>query len=194
MATHNVNLGIGNFAESGTTGMFYHAAAGTALPAYPGESLSSAWTEVGAVSEDGINLNLNRNFGPVKNWAKKIARLLPAEDYGTVGVQVLDTTEDSLESVFGTEAVTVSNATNTHGKLINVVLTPDNMPDAEAFLFLMKDGDDMIMVGTTNGYVTEVGEVAFQPNEAITWPATITADKWVIMKDDGQVTGTTGTT
>jgi hypothetical protein len=50
----------------------------------------------------------------------------------------------------------------------------------------MKDGDDMIMIGTTRGYISELGEVAFQPNAAITWDATISADKWTVMKDNGQ--------
>lgn len=194
MATHDVNLGVGNYAESGTTGMFYHAPAGTALPTYPGDTLASAWVEVGAISEDGITLNTNRTFEQLKNWAKKIERLLPAEESGTVGAPVIDTTEESFKTIFGADNVTVTAATATHGKLISVDIEPSNMPEAEAYLFLMKDGDDMIMVGTTKGYITEVAEVAFQPNAAITWDATITADKWRIMKDDGQVTGATGAT
>ena len=48
MASNKVNLGIGL-----ATGMFYTAPAGTTLPAYPSASLTS-WTEVGAVSADGI--------------------------------------------------------------------------------------------------------------------------------------------
>ena len=53
MATHDVNLGVGNYAESGVTGMFYHAPAGTALPTYPGEALGNNWTEVGAIRRIG---------------------------------------------------------------------------------------------------------------------------------------------
>ena len=188
MATHNVNLGVGNYAEEGTTGMFYHAPAGTALPTYPGEALAQAWTEVGAISEDGITLNTNRTFDQLKNWAKKIARLLPSEESGTVGAPVLDTTEESFKTIFGADNVVVTPATTDHGKLISADIEPNNPPESEAYLFLMKDGDDMLMVGTTNGYITEIDEVAFQPNEAITWDATITADKGTIMKDDGQTT------
>ncbi len=186
MASNSVNLGRGNFAESGTTGMFYHADAGTALPTYPGETLPVGWTEVGAISADGITFNTNYSFDKLKNWANKIARMLPAEEAGTVGAPVIDTTEDSFKTIFGASNVTVTAATSAHGKLISVDVTPDSMPDAEAYLFLMKDGDDMLMIGTTKGYISELAEVAFQPNAAITWNATITADKWVVMKDDGQ--------
>lgn len=186
MSTHDVNLGIGNYSESDTTGMFYHAAAGTALPTYPGETLASGWSEVGAVSSDGITLNLNHTFEPLKNWANKTERLLASEDSGTIGVPVLDTTQESFETIFGADNVTTTAATSTHGALISVEVTKDTTPDAEAYLFLVRDDDDMIMIGTTKGYITEIGEVAFQPNAAITWDATITADSWTIMKDDGQ--------
>lgn len=188
MATHDVNLGIGNSAETGTTGMFYHAPKGTALPTYPSEDLGTGWAEVGAISVDGITLNTNRTFSQLKNWANKTARLLPAEESGTVGAPVIDTTEASFKTLFGEDHVVITAATNSHGKLISVDIEQDNTPDAEAFLFLMKDGDDMLMVGTKEGYISELGEVAFQPNNAITWNATISADKWTIMKDDGQKT------
>lgn len=192
--THNVNLGAGNSAESGTTGMFYHAPAGTALPAYPAASLSADWKEVGAISADGITLNTNRTFDELKNWANKIARQLPAEESGAVGAPIIDTTEESFKTIFGKDNVQVTPATATHGKLISVDLENGSTPGAEAFLFLMKDDDDMIMIGTTNGYIAELGEIAFQPNNAITWDTTIKADKWKIMKDDGQVVGATGAT
>ena len=194
MATHNVNLGVGNSAETGTTGMLYHAAADTALPSYPSDTLAAAWTEVGMISQDGITFNTNRTFNQLKNWANKIARLLPAEESGTISAPIIDTTQEALETVFGADNVETTPATATHGKLITVNASQDALPEAEAFLFLMKDGDDMIMIGTERGYISELGEVAFQPNNAITWSATITADKWVIMKDDGQTTGATGTT
>lgn len=186
--THNVNLGVGNYAEDGTTGMFYHAPAGTALPTYPGETLASAWVEVGAISVDGITFTSNKTSDNLKNWANKIERLLPGEDAGQVGAPIIYTTEESLKTIFGADHVTVTAATATHGKLVTVDFKQGDTSDEEAFLFLMKDGDDMIMLGTKKGFVSELGDVAFQPNEAINWDATITADHWVLVKDDGQKT------
>ena len=49
----NVLIGAGK-----ATGMFYTAPAGTALPAYPSESLGADWAEVGAITEDGITFSL----------------------------------------------------------------------------------------------------------------------------------------
>ena len=52
----------------------------------------------------------------------------------------------------------------------------------------MKDGDDLIYLGTTRGIVREVGDISMSPTEAIVWEATIEADSWTLIKDDGQTT------
>lgn len=181
--TNSVNLGIGN-----ETGMAYHAPAGTALPTYPGEALAEAWKEIGAVSEDGISYGMNHSFDTLRNWGKQIERLIAADGDATVEAPFIDTTEDTLKTLFGSDNVTVTAATQTHGKLISVDIGPDTMTDAEAFLFLMKDGDDMLMVGTSRGFITEVADIDFKPDDAITWTATISSKSWTVMKDDGQVT------
>ena len=181
--TNSVNLGIGN-----ETGMAYHSPAGTALPEYPGATLDAAWQEIGAVSEDGISYGMNHSFDTLRNWAKQIERLIAADGDATVKAPFIDTTEDTLKTLFGEDNVTVTAATQTHGKLISVDIGPDTMTDAEAFLFLMKDGDDMIMIGTTRGFITEVGDIDFKPNDAITWDATISSKSWTVMKDNGQTT------
>lgn len=179
--THDVNMGIGS-----ETGMAYHAPAGTALPAYPGAELDAAWKEIGAVSEDGISYGMNHSFDTLRNWAKQIERLMAADGDATVTAPFIDTTESTLKTLFGADNVTVTDATAEHGKLISVEIGPDTQTDAEAFLFLMKDGDDMIMIGTPRGFITEVGDIDFAPNDAITWEATISSKSWTITKDNGQ--------
>lgn len=181
--THDVNLGIGL-----ATGMAFHAPKGTALPTYPGEELAEAWQEIGAVSEDGIEYDPNHSMDPLRNWAKEIERLLPADGDTTIKAPFMDTTKETLETLFGAENVVETAATQTHGKLLSITIGPDTMPDAEAFLFLMKDGDDMIMIGSSNATVTAVDGISFAPNSAIIWNATISSKSWTIVKDNGQVT------
>jgi hypothetical protein len=50
----------------------------------------------------------------------------------------------------------------------------------------MKDGEDMLLLGTSKGIVRDVDDVSFSPTEAITWNATIEAASWTLTKDDGQ--------
>ncbi len=182
MATHEAKLGLGL-----ATGMFYHAPAGTTLPTYPLATLSG-WTKVGDVSSDGINVSFGRSTADFRTWANQIKRTALTEHNEDISVPIMDTTEEALKTVFGADAVTTSAATAQHGALVSVALSEGELPDEEAYLFLMKDGDDVIMIGTEKGQIKEVADVAFQPGALITWTPTITAlgDGWQMIVDDGQ--------
>ena len=184
MASNNVNLGIGL-----ATGMFYTAAAGTALPAYPGDSTGlSGWTEVGAVTADGITWSTGKDSDPLRTWAKEVERLIASDEGGTVQAPLMYTTQKTLETIFGSSNVTTTAATSSHGALTSVTVAPGVSSAPAGFLFIMKDGDDMLMLGTTKGIVRDIADVNFSPTEAITWTATIEAASWTFMKDDGQLT------
>ena len=174
------------------TGMFYHATAGTALPTDPSTSLAAAWTEVGDVSDAGITLALNKTSTNLRNWANVIKRVILTDHSETVQAPIMDTTEESLKTVVGSKNVTKS------GGVVTVNLSDGDLPAEEAFLFVMKDGDDLIMIGCSYGQVTAVENVAFQPGSAINWTPTITAtgdDGFkLIMKEATGATGATGGT
>ena len=51
-----------------STGMAFRAPAGTALPSYPGASLSADWVACGNVGEDGIGMTLPSGE-VIRNWA-----------------------------------------------------------------------------------------------------------------------------
>jgi len=176
-------LGIGL-----ATGMFYHAPAGTALPTYPAETLDKAWAEVGDVSNDGITLGQDKSTETIKNWANVVKRNILTDHTETVQAPLMDTTEEVLKVCVGEDNVTVTAATSDHGKLIDAHLSAGNLPKPEAFLFLMKDGDNLIALGTSDGQITALDNVSFAPSGAITWTPTITAmeDGWHMITDDGQ--------
>ena len=183
MATHDTKLGLGL-----ATGMFYHAPAGTALPSYPGESLAAAWKKVGDVSADGITLGLDKSAENLKNWANQIKRVILTDHTETIQAPIMDTTAETLKTVLGAANVTTTAATSAHGVLVEANLSASSLPEEEAFLFLMKDDDDMIAIGCTNGQITAVDNVTFAPSGAIVWTPTITAcgTGFVMITDDGQ--------
>lgn len=182
MASNKVNLGIGD-----ASGMFYTAPAGTALPTNGSEALSADWEEVGAVTADGITWSTGKDSDPLRNWAKEVVRLIASDEGGTVTAPIMDTTEDTLKAIFGDDNVTVTAATATHGNVVSVTVEPGVSASPKAFLFKMKDGDDLIILGTPKGIIREVGDITMSPTEAITWEATIEAASWTFLKDDGQV-------
>ena len=182
MASNNVNLGIGL-----ATGMFYTAPAGTALPASPLDTLPADWTQAGAITADGITWSTGKDSEPLRNWAKEIERLVGSDEGGSVTAPMMYTTEETLKTIFGADNVVVTPATATNGKIVSVTVAPGVSASPMAFLFIMKDGDDMLMLGTEKGIVREVGDITFAPTEGITWEATIEAAAWTFAKDDGQL-------
>lgn len=183
MASNKVNLGIGL-----ATGMFYTAPAGTALPASPTAELAEAWVQAGAITADGITWATGKDSEPLRNWAKETERLIASDEGGTVTAPLMYTDETTLKTIFGADNVTVTAATSSAGKVISVTVAPGVSASPMAFLFLAKDGDDAIMLGTSKGIVREVGDITLSPTEAITWEATIEASSWTFAKDDGTPT------
>lgn len=165
----DVKLGLGL-----ATGMFYHAPAGTALPTDPTVAIPNTWTHVGDVSDAGITLALNKSATNLKNWANKIKRVIMTDHSETIQSPIMDTVEEALKTVVG-----ASNVTTASG-VITVNLSDGDLPEQEAFLWVMKDGDDMMMIGCSYGQVSAVDNVTFAPGAAINWTPTITA-----MGDDG---------
>lgn len=160
----DTKLGIGR-----ATGMFYHAPAGTALPTDISTAPGTGWTEVGDVSADGITLTLDKSNETLRNWANEVKRVILTEHTESISAPIMDTTEEVFETIFGS-----ANVTTASGKT-SVNLSAGSLPAEEAYLFLMKDGDDLIGIGCTNGQITSIDDVTFAPGEAITWTPTITA-------------------
>lgn len=159
-----VKLGLGL-----ATGMFFHAPADTALPTDPTATLDAAWTHVGDVSDAGITLALSKSTTNLRNWANAVKRVIMTEHSETIQAPIMDTTEESLKTVVGADNVSVSN------NVITVNLSAGNLPPEEAFLWVMKDGDDMMMIGCSRGQVSSVDNVTFAPGDPIRWTPTITA-------------------
>ena len=181
----DVKLGLGL-----ATGMFYHAPAGTALPAYPSETLAGDWKKVGDVTDAGITLAMSKSVTNLRNWANVIKRVIMTDHSETIQSPIMDTTKDALEAVVGKSNVTATAASTAHGALVNVNLSDGELPPEEAFLWIMKDGDEMIAIGCTKGQVSAGDNVTFAPNAAIHWTPTITAmgTGFQMILDDGQKT------
>ena len=164
-----VKLGLGL-----STGMFYHAPKGTALPTDPTAQLPTAWVHIGDVSDAGITLAFDKSTTNLRNWANAIKRVIMTEHSETIQSPIMDTTEEALKAVVGEDNVTSASG------VVTVNLSDGELPPEEAFLWVMKDGNDMIMIGCTQGQVSSVDNVSFAPGAAINWTPTITA-----MGDDG---------
>lgn len=176
----SVLIGKGN-----AVGMFYVAAKGTALPSTPDTTPGAGWKKVGDVSSDGISMSLPSG-DVIKNWALEAVRKINTEN-GKISAPIIETTQTVFETLFGASNVTVTAASASHGKISTVALDPSVSAEPAAYLFLIKDGDALISIGTTNGLITEIADVDFAPDSAVIWTPTIDAN-WTISVDDGETT------
>lgn len=177
----DVMLGIGL-----STGHFFHAPEGTAFPNYPAETLASAWRKVGDVTQDGITLTTDKSTELLKNWANVIKRVILSDHSETIQAPIMDTTEETLKTVLGEDNVTVVPANTSHGELIKAELSSSELPPAECFLFLMKDGDKMISLAC-KGQIQSMESVSFAPGSSVNWTPTITVldNSLEMIVDDG---------
>ena len=136
-----------------------------------------AWRMIGDVTHDGISVTTDKSVNNIRNWANVIKRSTLSEHTETVQVPIMDTTEDSLKVVVGSANVTVTPASGGHGKTIDCDLSSGSLPSPEAFIFIMKDGDDVMAVGMENGQITAVDAITFAPENTINWTPTITAQE-----------------
>ena len=163
MASNEVNVGKGR-----ASGMFYVAAAGTAIPTTLA-TLPTGWTEAGFISEDGMELQLSRDIEDIKDWSNTIRRtILTDHDEKTSGA-CISTTAEALAELFGE-----SNVTEGTGS-ITVNLSASDLPAVKAYLFVMKDGDDLMCFGCSNGQISVSDNVSFTAGDGIAWPFEITA-------------------
>lgn len=181
-----------------TTGAIKHAPLGTAIPTLSditkaAVSINSAFTGDEYVSEDGLTLSPNMSTTDVKDWSGATVRKLLESFDGTLSWTMISTNESALSIAFGEDHVTSVTATTAHGAQTMASLGA-YLPEEQAWVFLMKDGDARIVIAVPDGQITQVGEVTFASNAAVGWAVTLSCypdssgNCIYIMTDDGQVT------
>lgn len=180
------------------TGAIKHAALGTAIPdlsdvTKSAVTLDNAFTGNEYVSEDGLTLTPSRSTADIKDWSGATVRKVLESFNGTLGWTMISTNAAALGVAFGEENIDTVAATTTDGAKAKVALGA-YLPDPQAWVFLMKDGDARIVIAVPNGQITDVGEITFASNAAVGWPVTLSTypdedgNSIYIMTNDGVVT------
>lgn len=193
--TQDVRVGA---PDQKVTGAIKHAPLGTTLPTLSSitkaaVTLDAAFTGDEYVSEDGLTLAPALSTTDIKDWSGATVRKVLESFDGTLAWTMISTNAGALGIAFGADNVTTEAATTTHGQQVEVALGA-RLPEAESFVFLMKDGDARIVIVVPDGQVTEVGEVTFAANAAVGWNVTLSTypdedgNSIYIYTDDGQVT------
>lgn len=180
------------------TGAIKHAPKGTAIPALTditkaAVTLNKAFTGDEYVSQDGLTLAPSMSTTEIKDWSGATVRKVLEDFDGTLSWTMISTNAGALAIAFGADHVTTAVATTTHGAQVQAALGA-YLPEEQAWVFLMKDGDARIVIAVPDGQITEVGEVTFASNAAVGWQVTLSCypdssgNSIYIMTDDGVTT------
>lgn len=193
--TSDVRIGA---PDQKTTGAIKHAPIGTTLPSLSSitkaaVTLDPAFTGNEYVSEDGLTLTPSMSTTEIKDWSGSTVRKVLESFDGTLNWTMISTNAGALGVAFGADHVETNAATLEHGAQIRASLGA-HLPEAQSWVFLMKDGDARIVIVVPNGQITEVSETTFASNAAVGWAVTLSCypdesgECIYIMTDDGVVT------
>lgn len=180
------------------TGAIKYAPLGTAIPDLADITKSAVTLDQNFagneyVSEDGLTLTPSTSTTEIKDWSGATVRKVLESFDGTLSWTMISTNASALGIAFGQDNIETVAATTTDGAKVKAAIGA-YLPDAKAWVFLMKDGDARIVIAVPNGQITEVGEVTFASNAAVGWQVTLTAypdedgNSIYIMTNDGVVT------
>ena len=180
------------------TGAIKHAPLGTTIPTLAditkaAVTINQAFTGDEYVSEDGLTLSPSISTTDIKDWSGATVRKVLESFDGTLSWTMISTNEGALGIAFGSEHVTAVAASTAHGAQVEAALGA-YLPEEQAWVFLMKDGDARIVIAVPDGQITSVGDVTFASNAAVGWQVTLSCypdangNSIYIMTDDGQVT------
>lgn len=183
--------------DQNVTGAIKHAPVGTTLPdlsaiTTAAVTLDQAFTGDEYVSEDGLTLSPSRSTTEIKDWSGATVRKVLESFDGTLSWTMISTNAGALSIAFGSSHITTAAATAQHGAQVRAALGA-YLPEEQAWVFLMKDGDARIIIVVPDGQITEVGDVTFASNVAVGWQVTLSCypdangNCIYIMTDDGQV-------
>ena len=180
------------------TGAIKHAPLGTTIPTLAditkaAVTINQAFTGDEYVSEDGLTLSPSISTTDIKDWSGSTVRKVLESFDGTLSWTMISTNEGALGIAFGSEHVAAVSASTAHGAQVQASLGA-YLPEEQAWVFLMKDGDARIVIAVPDGQITSVGDVTFASNAAVGWQVTLSCypdangHSIYIMTDDGQVT------
>lgn len=170
------NITIGLPKEGGA---IYVAPAGTALPTDGSTSLSSAYVNLGYISEDGVTMTTSEETDTIKAWGKDTVMVSQTDYTETVTYNLLETIRAAaLQTVRGTDNVALGEDGSvkavTTGEplphIVCVVETIQNNGSASPRYHRIVYGDCQIS--------DRSGDQTYNNSDPVTYPVTITAFKF----------------
>lgn len=168
----------------GGGGLIFRAPVNTALPSSTGgviptdtQLTSAGFVEVGEVSDAGLTFTPSREKKDIKNWAGTTLRTIytsHTEEFKFALDNYISA--ESLKAAYGDANVSTTEATAQHGE-VNKTVFNDKADIEAAWVFLMQDGDKIVMVYAPKCVISGWDTVSFTKDDIAKHGLTATAVK-----------------
>ena len=149
-------------------GAVYRAPLGTALPTDASTSLSSAFVDMGYISEDGVTNSNSPDTEKIKAWGGQVVLIVSTEKPDTFQLTFLESLNASvLETVYGANNVTVS------GNVITVLANAKELGEFVYVIDVAMRGGAMKRIVIPDGALSELGDIVYKDDEAIGYEVTL---------------------
>lgn len=157
------------------TGGILSGPIGSPLPTDASTAVDAAIKGVGYVSDDGVSESMNRETDKIKAWGGDVVKIVQSEHSVTYQYTMIESARAEVNrEVYGEPNVTATVATTTHGNLLAIKVTAEQLPHRVRVIEI-KDGDARVRIVLPDSQITEVGDVTYQDAAIIAYPVTVEA-------------------
>ena len=157
------------------TGGILSGPLGTPLPTDASTAPNAAITGVGYISDDGVSESMNRETDKIKAWGGDVVKIVQSEHSVTYQYTMIEAARAEVNrEVYGEPNVTATVATTTHGNLLAIKVTAEQLPHRVRVIEI-KDGDARVRIVLPDSQITEVGDITYQDAAIIAYPVTVEA-------------------
>jgi len=151
-------------------GAIYRAPLGTALPTDATTNLAAAFVDMGYVSEDGVTNANGPETEKIRAWGGQTVLIVSTEKPDTFQLTFLESLNANvLETVYGTDNVTVDTSAGT----IAVVANAEALDDHVYVMDLALRGGALKRIVIPQGSLSELGDIVYKDDEAVGYKVTL---------------------
>lgn len=159
-----------SFGKPKATGGVFIAPAGSTLPTDATTALDAAFASLGYVSDEGLVNSVETDTEDVNEWGGSTVLTEQTSFKEMFTVNLLETSQEALETYYGEDNVTVS------GTDITVKQSSDPLPEVVVVFEVALTGGRIKRIVVPHGKIADrSGEINYTSSEAITYPAQFVA-------------------
>lgn len=158
------------------TGAVFVAPAGTTLPTDASTTLTSAFKELGYLSDAGLTNSNSGSSSDVKSWGGDIVLTVQESKEDSFKFKLIEIlNEDVLKFIYGDSNVTVTPGTTSAGKKIAIKANATEAVSHALVIDMVLNSGYIKRIVIPAGKITELGDISYVDNDAAGYDVTVKA-------------------